>query len=522
MFKQKFHLLSILGILAIFSAYFSLTYAPVIQSHYLFTDDFFWIWSHLPQEELYKGLLGEGLVQGRLIYGLLKYIIFDYINSFKSIEAANTIRFAGIIGIGLLAYVVYVFLKLNRVKAVHAFLISILICTLPSLQLYVSWVVCVPYIYSALLSAFSALLLFKVVLKGKGEKTFHRVIAVLAAMILLVIAMTIYQPTAMIFWAMIAVPLAMLRDEDLINKWYSPFIIYFAVGVASMAVYFCAVKIVHVSMNMAMDSRGTFISFEHIPYKLFWFLFSPLKNALNLWNIFPTYKMGIFVGIIIVAGLLSGSRHAILQVIKERRLNLLWKHSLRMFFIIIVILLSYLPNLLVVESWATYRTLISLAAVIYLLLCCGFINIVEFFKFVPEFSGKIRNSLITVILIMFTINATYLAHDNVNRYFATLQSKEFSYIKDSIRKYGTADLSEVSKIYVRKPNKKNFIKRGFIYEFGQISSLKNWAIIPMVRLALYESGVNNKISIRIGKSIAPLPEHENVLVIDMTKFKPFQ
>ena len=93
------------------------------------------------------------------------------------------------------------------------------------------------------------------------------------------------------------------------------------------------------------------------------------------------------------------------------------------------------------------------------------------------------------------------------------------YIRNVIREYGASKISEVSKIYVRRPDLKDFAGNSYRYEFGHLSSNNEWAAVNMVKLALYELGISNAISITSGTPIVPLPKHENILVIDMTKLK---
>jgi hypothetical protein len=187
-----------------------------------------------------------------------------------------------------------------------------------------------------------------------------------------------------------------------------------------------------------------------------------------------------------------------------------------MLLIISILPLSLLPTLVIQESWATYRSIISLEATICILFFISLLNIKEFLESETKLLGNVRKIIIPLILIILTVFVVYDAHSNVKTYFAGLQSLELKYVKNTIRKYGISKLSETSRIYVRVPDKKYYIDNRFRFEFGFPSTSGGWWE-EIVNLSLYELGIKRKMEIRQVPADAPLSEDSNILIIDLNE-----
>ncbi len=210
------------SILLFFLLFFALVYKPIIQGHYFYGDDYMRIWTSPWVEDTnqsyasYSNLIPA---EGRPLHLLYNHIIFNkYINSLKSYDAANTVRIVGIIGVGLLSYVLFVFFKANKLRTSHAILLSILICTLPPIQVYLGWLISLVDIYSILLSTLSLLILFKAVFKEDSFKKTDVVVAIPISMVLLITSLCIYQPTAVVYWALAIIPITMANNEDFLKR----------------------------------------------------------------------------------------------------------------------------------------------------------------------------------------------------------------------------------------------------------------------------------------------------------------
>jgi len=159
--------------------------------------------------------------------------------------------------------------------------------------------------------------------------------------------------------------------------------------------------------------------------------------------------------------------------------------------------------------------MVSLATALSILFFFGLINIVEFFKFIPDFSAGLRKTIITMLLTILTIVAALSAHDNVKN-FAELHSNELKYVKSVINDYGVSNLSKTLKIYVRRPRP---MPISFSELKGQLTTRGCERAPDVVRLALYEMGIKQDMQIAEGEADDPIPEDKDILVIDMTKFQ---
>ncbi len=497
--KDRPKILSDIGVFISFIVVFLATYLPLIRINYLYMEDYVFI--NPPQPPSFFTNIIERSVAGKFGYGIFVYLISNYFRS------DILIRFIGIISMGLLAYVIYKMLKMYRVRPEHAFFAGVLACTLPSAQIHLAWTTTVPYLYSAIISFAAGMFLFKSMSRGKR----FRALPYFFTIVLLVAAMQIYPPTAMLYWTAGIIPLLSLRDEDFTEKWSRPFIIYISAGLASSAVYFFTIKVLHFFMNIGFPGRGGLLELTSIPLKLKWFFCCPLNYTLNLWSIFPTYGFAGVVGIIIAGMFLLKLLKALK---KEDKMGLLWSHSQRLLLVIAVLFLSYLPNLVIVDTVPAYRTLVALAMVTSLLFYFGLANTLDIFRFPPQ----IKDSVLTILLIILSLVSSYHAYHNVQD-FAILQANDYKYVKNAISEYGISKLSGDSEIYVRRIEEERIRAKGFLTdEFGISTTSHPWGPPNVIRTALHELGGNLNVKIDQGKFDDPVPEGENILVIDMTKF----
>lgn len=508
--KNRSNIFLQLGVFILFCIILILTYLPAVQTDYYFMEDYIFVRGNAVQtyNESFTDEIVERTRDGKSIYGAFLYLIASLNVS------GNVIRLLGIISLGLLAYIIYNFLKTWGIKSEHSFLISILVCILPGFQIYIAWTVCVPYLYSAILSFASGALFFNVVMH-KNRRRFIQATTFFIIIFLLVIAMYIYPPTAMFYWAVGIIPLSLLKDEDFTGKWHKPFILHILTGLVSTALYFFSVKILHFFLSIGFPGRGGLLQLTKIPLKLEWFFCCPLTNALNLWNIFPTYKIASIVGIIIIGMFLLKISN--IQK-KGKKVHILWNHCQRLFLVMSIVFLSYLPNLVITDTVSPHRTLASLTIIIFFLFYFGLVSIFHSINFKLGFLSSLKENAVTITLIILTLIATYHAHTNVND-FAMLQANDYKYVKNAISKYGISNLSSISEIYVRRIDENKIREKGFLYdEFGISTTSHPWGPRNVVRRALHELGIIDDITTTQGAFDQPVPIGDNILVIDMTRF----
>lgn len=359
---------------------------------------------------------------------------------------------------------------------------------------------------------------------NENRKTTIKVIGVIVAIILLIIALNTYQSTTMIYWSLALVPLIIAKDEGFTKKMAIPYIIYFSTGFISVFLYYIDVKIQLFLIDFTVNSiarRGPFISINDVPHRIIDFIKYPLYTALNLWNAFPNKVIGIFVGIIILISILYGFGRTSLSTITGKNSKYLLYDSLcRYSLILFLIPLSFLPNIALKESInfmiPKFRILLGIETTVVLLLYWGLLtNIPDFFRSLFNFSVNLYNKLITSLLIILTIFATYYTHKNITN-FVKLHAGELAYVKNAIQGYGIYRLSKDSKIYIIASDNKFIDYDSF---FISLASLWSGPGTEMLHLAMYELGVNPDIPVIFHEDYDNLPEDKNSLIIDMRNYQ---
>jgi hypothetical protein len=385
-------------------------YAPVIQKNFFYE-----------QDKAYLGTQGDPAnyldlmkKEGRVI----NYIGLFYIAShIKSSNSTKAVRLIGVIGMALFASVMWETFKRFGFRSDHAFLMSALICTLPAMQISFLWINCITYIYGAWLASLSGLIIFNVLRNEENKGRTYKIIGVVASIILLVISLSIYQSTAMMYWAIGVIFCLTADNYDFLKKYWRLLVKYFLVGFISIIIYYIIfIKIVPLAMNVPIE-RASLIPIHRIPVKLAKFIMIPLKNALNLWNVYPTFTLAIFVSVIIFYGI----KLNLLPELKEKNQFLASKYLQKYYVIFVLLILSYLPSLIVPETAYYYRTLLPFGAALSILFCFALINIAEFDGFVPKFSAESRKTFITVLLTVLVIITAIMSHYNAINWFSSAQ-----------------------------------------------------------------------------------------------------
>ena len=501
---------STIGTFLLFQCILLAVYSPAIQIDFLWRLDY---GTFVLGDERKYDLMHTALRDGRILKGYL-WSIMDYY--FNSTGSTIMLRLSSITVLSLLAYVTYKIFRISRLRTEHAFLISILICLLPALQIMVIGIILSPYIYSALLSSLSALILFNSTSDHESKKRTKVALEVLSAIILFVAALCLFQPSAMMYFAAGVIFFILGNNVDFSKKGPLLHLIkYFITGFASIGIYnIVGMKIIPFITNVPL-ARGAFLPMESIHHKLKWFTIIPFKVSLNLWNIYPTNIIAYFVGGIIICGITI----SILRETKDKKTPL--SISIQKYFILVcLVMLSFFPNLVIEKNVSAYRTLLSLSAILAMLFCFGIINIVDFLKSPLNFSSETRNRVITISLIVLVIITAFLSHNNVNK-SALQHSSELQYVKNTINDYGITNLLKNNKIYVRRPMYNENISKTH-NEFnilGQLDTLgASGPVEEIIKIALHASGIKQNIQITHGAAEDPVPTNKNVLIIDMTKY----
>ena len=435
-----------------FLIFFSALYASTLTTDYGFLDDY---------PILVKGPEGHPtkrlIMEGRPLRALSLYL---YLQVAKDIEDLRYGRFAGILSVTLLAWVTFGLFIREGWRWFQSICVSVIICTTLPLQVSVAWVTGGFLLFAAFVSGCAFFLSDRAF---QIQRSRLKWLLTAGAILLLLTALMIYQPAAMFFWVFAAVVL--LKPETPVHDILRRFGWYGLIASVGMLLGFATYLLGPVLYPDSPPRTGLV---QNLPIKIAWFLIESFPNALLFTFLSPAWSflsdgsepLSFFyrivdIGIawtlflIIVLGLVLYFEGPC----KER----LWKCGIA----VVLLILSYAPNFVVAENWATYRSLSGLASLVVVLLCLGLRGYVHH-------RGYRLPSLCTNLIVgcVATLNAVSAAY-HVRTYFVMPQAREVAFMRAELMK---KPLSQAQGIYVIGSTKGDTLAPLRRYEFGTPSS----------------------------------------------------
>jgi len=400
------------------------------------------------------------------------------------------LRLVSITGIGLLAWSLYRVLVRSGWNRTQSACLAAIVCTLPSFQVHAS---------SAML-AFSAL---AAVASGAAlllaDRAYdERSLATrggfwVGSVVLFLLALTIYQTSAMFFWVFGVIVL--FKPASTISSVLRRCLWYAAASGVGLVLGFLMYRI-SVTRYGPLLSNGR-SSLTHDPVeKMLWFVRRPLMDALNLENLIAHPWVAVTVGILITGGLLHYFRGAT----KERALLLALAAC--------IIPLSYLPNLVVAENWSSYRTQFALTSVIA----------VYSFLAVQGYSARlsflVTPRALTAGLGLAAAIGILLAAYNVTVYFAVPQRQELQLMRQELAR---ANLAQERGIYFIRPTWRDSFAPAVRYdEFGFPSSVQPWVPRAAIYVLLRERNLEPaNLAVELAPLEGPAEPPPGAFVVDM-------
>jgi len=145
---------------------------------------------------------------------------------------------------------------------------------------------------------------------------------------------------------------------------------------------------------------------------------------------------------------------------------------------VLLLPVTYLPNLVVEENWASYRTLVALDTLVLVYLALALWGYWQAFRW-PA-AARSLTALVSVAAIM----STGLAAHNVRTYFTIPQERELTFLRAHLI---PVNLARSARLYLIGCTWQNSLAPKVRYdEFGLPSSAAPWAPRPMAYLVLQE------------------------------------
>ncbi|WP_336767445.1 glucosyltransferase domain-containing protein [Pantoea endophytica] len=417
-------------------------YSPVFLSSYAFSDDWYYLFSAQTDP---ASILKWDVLSGRPAYGALRYVFSFLISSLNSLILIRVLSVASLI---LLSCYFYKFISERDIlkNPLQRVIFSLVICLLPSFQVFNAWSVCFPFVTSILLAGWS----YSALTRLRGIK------GVTVSALLITLSFAIYQPTAMcfLFFAFMDTCLTprKVAKKELIRTFL---IIFFGMLMALILAKVIPLLLFGETLsrsNITLDLMG----------KIKWFFVEPLKNAICNFDTGRKALSVIVSLLFIFIGLKKISGNGKEKVI----LSLLFAVA------------AVTPNLLVTESWAAYRTISALSLITTSCFLIGLFVMID----------KTKYSRFLYLLL--PVAAGWLAANNIKEGFSSPQQKEYALLKDEITKVVAKDFDGALYYRLNSENLPKIAKSSKYDEFGSLSLGMSWTFAGMAFTVKKEAGMH--------------------------------
>lgn len=462
----------------LFFIIYLLTYGVAISADYAFSDDytFFNDMGHSNPVPLIVGIV-QG---GRPIYAIYS-LIFCLAGSIADL---GWIRLISIFGTAAFASLMCYNLKKYTSIPLGVIYPAAIACGLsPAFQVYSAWTVTSIFPWAAFLAGLSALCL-------PSKIDFQRIAT---SFVLLVCSVFIYQPAGMVFWAFL-LPRVLLEGSG--SNQLKLLVRSLIVMGAALIVDFGSSKILPKILfsNLPQFSRSALVT--DYAGKIEWFLKEVIPDSLALFSITPrTWCISLVVFVIIAAIILKYKRP--ISIIKNLAI------------IGAIAILAYLPNLIIKESWASYRSQVGLDSVIIIL----------FFISIYDICRVAKLKLLSVgFACAILIVGCLTAHRNVDDYFVKPQVKELMLMENYL--LSQKALYQAQQFYLVPSSWKDRLSPVLRYdEFGLPSSMQVWVPEGMTWAILKNTsrGVPSGLGHAIVGKIEDAPHKDGVLILNMSE-----
>ncbi|NMH87340.1 glucosyltransferase domain-containing protein [Flavivirga algicola] len=394
-----------------------------------------------------SNFLDEFVAGGRLLLGIICKFIYGSLCT--TIADLKWIRLISLVGCVLFSIQVFSFLLKLKMKTYESAIFSFLILTIPSFSVYYGWSATseIPFLLN--INFLAGLLLIK-----SFEKKKNRYLYYLASLLLVIISLCIYQAAVMVF--LIPFIFSSVMTKNFPIKKVISLLIFISI---SFSIYFIIFKLSLYWYNVE-PSKRTSLNLIELPLKVIIFYLREMRIPLSG----SGFLIGPILFLIIGVFCFSGFIYSFFQ---NRN-----KIPQPFFFIsclILVLPLTYLPNLLSAQKFVCSRTIAptAIATLFY-----------QFF-FLRQLS--LKSKVLKKMSLGLVLTLIILSSINLNYYKAKIHNKEYKAIKTAFNK---VPIGNTKKIILIKPKhlflKENkFYKRESADEFAEISSTRDWVPIPL-------------------------------------------
>lgn len=347
-----------------FLTLFSIGYSSVLSNDYGFLDDYVDL---LPENRDWA--IQRKILEGRPLHALFTKLGLSMI---VNIEDLHYVRFVGIVCTSLFAFVMFRALVRTGEKSFPSFCVSIILGTTLPFQLYAAWATDSTFPLAGALSGY-ALLIANQTFESSSRAA--KWLSASMAILVLLMALMLYQPAAMIFWVFAAVLL--FRPGMSLNDTCTRFLWYGLIGLIAMLLGFAVYNLALVFYPGASNRTGlaadlvekALFFYRNFPRVLNFALLVP-QRSFHTWqwqNESALYTRA-FDDSIIVWFTLPFIILGLVVYFRGERIERL----LKCFIALALLIFCFTPLLAVEKATSGYRTLAAPASLIVLYLYWSF------------------------------------------------------------------------------------------------------------------------------------------------------
>jgi len=474
---QKPHPLSTF---AVFAAIFLVTYLPCFLSSYGLLDDYYLLYLALTKGAWCPEIVGSMMSQGRPLN--LPFIAA----AFSPLHGVNDLFYLRIIatlGTALLATLFFRHAMHTGWSRAQSFVLSLLVFSQLPFQVLSAWslvgllgAIRIPLAY---VSYFLAKYAGEKPLRSLGFAGLYA-----ATLVSLTAAMAMHQTAAMFFWIGLAQDALSPKPWDVSRRQLGVVLTAFAAA-CGIEYVICAFGKSHYAQYLIQDRKE--LALDPLQ-KLAWFFNEPLTSCLNFNNLDASHFIAIGSAVIILIGLWFYTKNLEPKEFRKKRCLLL----------LALPFLCYTPNLIVAESWASYRTLYALAALMMLYFFCAIQGIAA--------KLSVGKNVVTGTLFAAAVLSLAFANQNVATYIAGPQTRELALLRYRLNDKRSSNLLTHLSDQLQPPKNKGpfdiwsydsktvtqnwnetLAPAAYYDEFGRPSSSRPFVAKAMVELLLREA-----------------------------------
>lgn len=372
-------------------------YWLVLPARYGFLDDYVLLYQMATDPARVSDHIVGG---GRPVFALSYRMIFAGV---EDIEGLRWVRAITLLGLCLLALLLFRLLRSGLVGPWSAAGIALLVVDLPCYQVAASWATMFIMPFAALAGLMASIAASRVVLASRVREPR----AWLLPLGMLTIAMTAYQPAAMSFWIGFAV--LVFGRADVLGQTRLTLRLAAAhagLMLGGLIAGFVAFRVGVATQAVGGARAGTV---SDLAGKADWFLEEPLLRAFDPWALVPRPGIAVATAVLLALGIAATTDG--------------WGRRISAVLIAGLLLpAAYLPNLLIAENWASTRTLVALMPMVAVLVALGVLALLARLPIRSRSSGGMTAVLVCAVAAAFALHA----RTSVQQWFVAPQETELA------------------------------------------------------------------------------------------------